>query len=721
MVAQALRQSSSYEGREDQREAILGTLVGFEEWLGGQFGLAEGAKVDSVREDSAHDNWNTWGTRRRISDFLEMAGTAYEKYLDSALVEARELVRTNLGQVILPPGDGQIRAGLGDGIEPARFQERLKELLITLEENGIYSDDVIVIDGRVHERMMRKRSYTIVEIPRLNREVLVCPQVGEATFVVYGILGRTTLASLSKEELLEQFGVRVSRIIYQDSDQWRSQVVEALFKDIKLDELKKIDVSTQEGLRQLILQDYPTPESWMAMKNKERRTYKVAGMGLIALSNRFGVDGNPTRHLTVHKALGMKIYGEHHECLKATEQKDNEELIRLVLKNYPTPESWIAMEKKERLAYKVAGMGLIALSTRLGVEGNPNRYREVRKTLGRKIYGEHHECLKATEQKEYTKEELIQLILKDYRSPESWVALKHKERQAYKVAGMGLRALATRFGIEGDAAHYHEIHRALGRKIYGEHHECLKATEKKENTNEELIRLILKDYPTPESWVALKQKERRAYSVAGLGLIALSTRFGTKGDPASYHEIYKALGRKIYGEHHACLKAMEKTEKKEYTNEELIQLIQKDHPTPESWVALKHKERQAYKVAGMGLLALSTRLGIEEDPVKDREIYKALGRKIYGEHHECLKVTEKKEYTNEELINLILKDYPTPESWVEVKNREKLAYKVAGMGLIALSTRLGIQGDPNHYPEIFRTLGRRIYGEQHKCLQPKKK
>ena len=63
----------------------------------------------------------------------------------------------------------------GNGLRPfedPKFKERLKNLLLTLSENGIYSDDIILISGDVMNNMMRKESYTIIEIPKLNREVL---------------------------------------------------------------------------------------------------------------------------------------------------------------------------------------------------------------------------------------------------------------------------------------------------------------------------------------------------------------------------------------------------------------------------------------------------------------------------------------------------------------------------------------------------------------------
>ena len=77
--------------------------------------------------------------------------------------------------------------------------------------------------------MMRQLSYALIEIPRLNKQILVCDQIGEATFVVDGIFSRETLLSLSKEKLQQQYPDKVRRIIYNNIKQWMEELLAAVF------------------------------------------------------------------------------------------------------------------------------------------------------------------------------------------------------------------------------------------------------------------------------------------------------------------------------------------------------------------------------------------------------------------------------------------------------------------------------------------------------------
>jgi hypothetical protein len=64
----------------------------------------------------------------------------------------------------------------------------------------------------------------------------------------------------------------------------------------------------------------------------------------------------------------------------------------------------------------------------------------------------------------------------------------------------------------------------------------------------ELRALITKSY-TPETWAKMPREQKSAFQVPGseMGLIALATRFGVKGDPVGSHAIHLELGDNIFG------------------------------------------------------------------------------------------------------------------------------------------------------------------------------
>jgi hypothetical protein len=316
--------------------------------------------------------------------------------------------------------------------------------------------------------MMRQNPYVIVEIPKLRRQILVCDEVGEATFVVGTIFDRALLARMTKEDLLKNYPEVVKRVVYRDGVQWEAEVVEYLFVDLNLDEISKIDIRTLTGLRRAIKRQKPTAVLWVVMKQKEKLKFKVGEMGMNALARKFGVCGNPISNHSLHLLLGKEIYGEN-EVFEIGEVKEFtlEEMREDVKRQKPTAESWAGMKQKEKIKFKVGEMGMKALSTKFGVVGSPNRNHSVHLSLGKEIYGE-NEVFEIEEVKEFTLEELREDVKRQKPTAESWVGMKKKEKAQFKAGGMGLTALSTKFGVVGNSISNHSIHLLLGKKIYGE-------------------------------------------------------------------------------------------------------------------------------------------------------------------------------------------------------------------------------------------------------------
>ena len=143
-----------------------------------------------------------------------IADVAYStKRLDALLLRKTELVPT----VLVAP-DPRLRRDItpGDGnLElPKEAIPKLKTLLLLLEtEFDVDLDDdeafPKIIAGPVSPNMMRSTSYRLVQVPSLERTVLVCDEVGNTTFVfdqsacsAQGI-APTDLYELNKTDLKE--------------------------------------------------------------------------------------------------------------------------------------------------------------------------------------------------------------------------------------------------------------------------------------------------------------------------------------------------------------------------------------------------------------------------------------------------------------------------------------------------------------------------------------
>lgn len=109
------------------------------------------------------------------------------KRLDSLIVRKTKLVDT----VLVPPDSHkatEISLGVGSFEKPKERIPKLKTLLLLLEaEFGIDLDDEEELpefeQGPLRPNMMRTTSYKLIQLPTLDRTVLICDEVGNTTFV----------------------------------------------------------------------------------------------------------------------------------------------------------------------------------------------------------------------------------------------------------------------------------------------------------------------------------------------------------------------------------------------------------------------------------------------------------------------------------------------------------------------------------------------------------
>jgi hypothetical protein len=211
--------------------------------------------------------------------------------------------------------------------------------------------------------------------------------------------------------------------------------------------------------------------------------------------------------------------------------------------------------------------------------------------------------------------EKLRLLLRQQFAPEQWAGMKRQEKCSVKVAGCGLIAIARRFGIAGSPANNHDIHLALGRAIWGDR-QALRG-----RTTADLRSAITGQF-TPERWGRMTQKEKRALRINGLGLAAISSRFGIEGTPVGYHSIHLMLGRAIWGNHPA-VQGREATD--------FLPLLRKRF-TASQWAELTTREKYRLKVSGRGLKAIARAFSIAGDPVGRHADHLVLGRAIWGNH-----------------------------------------------------------------------------------------
>ncbi|MDD5469999.1 MAG: hypothetical protein PHO92_04360, partial [Candidatus Peribacteraceae bacterium] len=219
---------SSFDNSEHAERLLIDTLHKLEVWMQKAFGTPPKEDRDRREEKIVHAAGRPVAS---IASLLTAAQANVDRLLRATnspeeVARQMRIVHQQAEGILLPPGNGQIKPGDGSGIEPPRVEPRLQWLVAALPRVGVYTDDLIMTTGAVCDQMMRKVSYALLEIPKIRKEVLVCNQVGEATFVSARMLGMAAYQRHTKEELEALPGV--TRVVCRTQDQWTEEVLALL-------------------------------------------------------------------------------------------------------------------------------------------------------------------------------------------------------------------------------------------------------------------------------------------------------------------------------------------------------------------------------------------------------------------------------------------------------------------------------------------------------------
>ena len=129
-------------------------------------------------------------------------------------------------KMILPPDPEYRRIQTGSGKwwkEPWPDYDRIGRLVWLLKAIGVYTTDYTVIVWTNTENAMRRESYVMFQIPKLNKTILVNNCYGEATFIYDGILEYDDVVAYSKKDLSSQ----LTKIIFSHSkkEAWDVQIL----------------------------------------------------------------------------------------------------------------------------------------------------------------------------------------------------------------------------------------------------------------------------------------------------------------------------------------------------------------------------------------------------------------------------------------------------------------------------------------------------------------
>ncbi len=661
----------------------------------------------------------------------------------SAIVKTLGLNEEQIDGVLIPPEHGDApHTGSGTGWEKPRFEPRLQVLIAALNNHGVFADDCIAHTGICLSSQLRKTSYTLIEIPRFKREVLVCNQVGESTFVSEKPLGIATYLRSTKSELEQMHGV--TQVICRDLEQWAQDVCGLLLPEEHLQRDARTDIRRFVAIREEIRRCY-SADQWMSIPPTQRKNLKILGLGIKALVSALSIEGNPYTW-KMHVDIGAAVYGEGNPAIAEAQRVlrergrlgDDPQRWKETVRQSISAEQWVAISYRDRQKVRIAGKGLLGIARILNVEGDTLSNRENFFILGAAVYGEDDQMIAAALEKiqmerntdrEVWREHIKEVI----PTAADWVSLTQDQRLKIRILGKGLAAIGTMFGIEGLATADTAIHIRLGAAIYGEQDPKIadmtakieKERQQRDDFAEdpERCKAAIKAFiPTAAQWLGLSMQERKVFRIAGYGLQAIAKEFaGMEGKPTSTREAFVDLGAWIYGKDDTviaeALKQMcashEQRDQLGNDPERWREAVRQMFPDGEAWMSMTQKQKKNLSIGARGLRGLASIFGVEGKPMQHTSAFVELGAAIYGKNDpviskelDRLGLLQDPERLRQEIRNVI----PTAAQWVGLSGDERKKLKVHAMGMHALAHALGISGDPA-YRDVHVQFGAAIYGE----------
>ncbi len=189
ILMEAFVRARNGDGYDEKLEADFAKQAGF---LAGQFNT-----VSNLMDHAVDVVYGMMGRLKELKELLNVLA------LGGAHIDQSNLVYV-LNDGSYPSGEGEEKREITEFHQ----QPRLSALVKELSTIGIYIDDLVIRVGKVFEHTIRRLPYVVVEIPRLGKQVAVCDQYGETTFVSQNILHPHVWASYTKSQLKAMDGVQ---------------------------------------------------------------------------------------------------------------------------------------------------------------------------------------------------------------------------------------------------------------------------------------------------------------------------------------------------------------------------------------------------------------------------------------------------------------------------------------------------------------------------------
>ena len=256
-------------------------------------------------------------------------------------------------KMILPPDPEYRRIQTGSGKwrkEPWPDYDRIGRLVWLLKGIGVYTTDYTVIVWTNTENAMRRESYVMFQIPKLNKTILVNNCYGEATFIYDGILEYDDVVAYSKKDLSSQ----LTKIIFSHSkkEAWDVQILGELtrIKEEVKEKREKGELSEPKSVKEIFKANRE------AISNEKKRE-EITKFFLKNYGTKLKITKENEKDYTFpeEESNGLNIFtGEKNEQLYIFTEGDERNVYTFTDED---KEKLIMMETRERRELKITVWG----------------------------------------------------------------------------------------------------------------------------------------------------------------------------------------------------------------------------------------------------------------------------------------------------------------------------------------------------------------------------
>lgn len=341
----ALDATNRFEGTTESAENLLfPTLIRLEAWFLECIGERERALSNDVQRAVLQAIRRPGSIIATVNELFDRAVNqlgqgAQSDQTPSEIAQAFMGVSTKaVDQVLIPPDEESMpeEEGGDTGWQVPRFQPRLQTLIRELNRRKIYTNELILIDGKRDENQMRQVSYAIVEIPRIWRDVIVCNQIGEASRISKAPLGVEAYSRMTKKQL-DAFpnsqSSLIVRVICRDVHEWVAEVLDILLREGQQDltSRRKLDVQRVQDMRQSI-ENQMNAQQWVALTDEQIQCLQIGEESFENIFAIFGLDQDVSEGTSLQRRklmVGAVVFGRANPSIQAALELLDEQEIQI--------------------------------------------------------------------------------------------------------------------------------------------------------------------------------------------------------------------------------------------------------------------------------------------------------------------------------------------------------------------------------------------------------